>query len=68
MTQPLRLILELARDVEPPQGILIDDTGAERAFSGWMQLSSALSDACEHPTAADGGQAEPSAMNAPSPR
>jgi hypothetical protein len=65
MTQPLRLILELQRHVEPPQGVLIDDTGAERAFSGWMQLSSALSDACEHPAAT---QAEPSAMNAPSPR
>jgi hypothetical protein len=62
MTQPLRLILELARDVEPPQGILIDETGAQRAFSGWMQLSSALSAACEP------DQVEPSAMNAPSPR
>jgi hypothetical protein len=54
MTQPLRLILELARDVEPPQGILIDETGAERAFSGWMQLSSAVTDACDHPAATGG--------------
>jgi hypothetical protein len=62
MTQPIRLILELAPDVEPPRGSLIDETGAERPFSGWMQLSSALADACER------AHAEPSAMNAPSPR
>jgi hypothetical protein len=53
MSQPLRLILELERDVEPPQGILIDAGGAERPFSGWMQLSSALADACEHAGATD---------------
>jgi hypothetical protein len=46
MSQPLRLILELSPDIEPPQGVLIDDTGAELPFSGWMQLSTVLSDAC----------------------
>jgi hypothetical protein len=59
MTQQLRLILELEPDVEPPQGILIDDSGAERPFSGWMQLSSALSEACEHAAGVDGARRAP---------
>jgi hypothetical protein len=42
----LRFTLDIDRDLDPPRGTLTDQTGSAIPFTGWMQLASALAQAC----------------------
>jgi hypothetical protein len=43
VTQPrVRLVVELDPGVEPIQGLLRDESGAEHGFAGWLELTALL--------------------------
>lgn len=49
--QSARATIDMRLDVPAPEGVLTDDRGRARRFSGWIELAAAIEDwrTTEHP-------------------